>query len=331
MRSARRADRAAAQRTPLITLHHLPPEPLAGPNCVAFGNFDGVHRGHQALLAQVGQRARELGGQAVAVTFDPHPLTLLRPHQAPRAIDVLPDRLSGLAQAGVDVAVVLRFDPALAHTSPTDFATRILFTALQARCVVIGHDTRFGHGGRGDAELLRQLAAEHRVQVQACAPVLWQGSEVSSSRVRRAIEAGEVQQAAALLTRPWRLGGPIVHGDHRGRTIGFATANLQLQGQVVPAHGVYACWLQRPSGALLPAVANCGVRPTFGKNVLQIEAHCLDFAGDLYGEEVRLHFVQRLRGELKFNGLDQLQAQIAADVVAARPLLVAQPLVVGPA
>lgn len=297
---------------------------MPGANACTFGNFDGVHRGHQALLAQVVDRARASAGRAVALTFHPHPLRLLRPDRAPRSIDSLHDRLAGLRALGIDVAVVMRFDADLAQRSAAWFAQEVLFGSLGARCVVIGHDTRFGHGGAGDAALLRDLAHRHGATVAACPPVDWAGAEVSSSRIRRHLEAGEVEAAADLLGRPWRVHAQVVHGDARGRAIGFPTANLRLGEQIAPAHGVYVGWLQPQTGPMLPAVANCGVRPTFGEGAVQIEAHCLDFSGDLYDQRVHLHLAGRLRGEQRFAGIDDLRAQIARDVAAARPWLAAR-------
>ncbi len=322
------ADRAPAGRADaatVIVLDRLPDPALQGANCCTFGNFDGVHRGHRALLAMVVAHAKAAGGQAIALTFDPHPLRLLRPERAPRAIDSLQDRLAGLRATGIDIAVVLRFDAELAAQPAAWFAEEVLFGALGARCVVIGHDTRFGQGGTGDAALLRAIAAQRGATVASCAPVVWGGAEVSSSRIRKLLEAGEVEAAADLLGRPWRVQAEVVHGDARGRTIGFPTANLRLGDQLAPAHGVYAGWLHTAAGQILPAVANCGVRPTFGATTAQLEVHCLDFSGDLYHQRVRFDVVGRLRGEQRFDGIAALRAQIAADVAAARALLASLP------
>lgn len=297
------------------------PASLPARNAVAFGNFDGVHLGHRALIGRLVAEARAHGGEAVVVTFDPHPLTVLRPDRAPPAIDSLPCKLANLRALGVDRAVVLQFDAQFALMPAEAFASDVLFGALGAKSILAGHDTRFGHGGLGDAALLAKLAAQRGAQVLACTAVLDGELPVSSSRVRKAIAAGHMDDAARWLGRPWQLDGAIVHGDHRGRTIGFPTANFSASQQIRPGHGVYACWLRRPSGQTLAAVANCGVRPTFGSNAAQVEAHCLDFAGDLYGETASLLFVARLRGEQKFAGLAELKAQIAADVAQARALL----------
>ncbi len=290
-------------------------------SAVTFGNFDGVHVGHRALLAHVRSEADRLGGPATVVTFDPHPLTVLRPDRAPRAIDSLELRLDNLAACGVDLALVLQFDHAIAAKSASWFARDVLFEALRARSLVVGPDTRFGHGGQGDVELLRQAAAEVGADVQAWSGVQIAGEVVSSSRVRRAIAAGEVAQAAELLARPFVLQGEVVHGDHRGRTIGFATANVSAPHQIQPAAGVYACRLQLADGRWHPAVTNCGMRPTFDGQRWQVEAHLLDWVGDLYGQQRCLAFVQRLRGEQKFASLADLVAQIGRDAQQARAIL----------
>ena len=288
---------------------------------MAFGNFDGVHLGHQALLAALRQLADNLGGLAIVVTLHPHPLLLLRPDRAPQAVDSLDGRLAQLAHFGVNATLVLPFDAALAARSAHWFAETVLFDGLSAGALVTGHDTRFGHGGAGDGQLLHQLAQPRGITVVGCAPVLWQDEVVSSSRVRKTVAAGDVATAAALLGRPWALQGQVVHGDHRGRTIGFATANIAAPDQVMPAHGVYAGWLLRDGHPPLQAVTNVGVRPTFGGQHVQVEAHCLDFEGDLYDQTVRLQFVARLRDEQRFAGKDALVAQIANDVLAARQIL----------
>ncbi|MBI5609383.1 MAG: bifunctional riboflavin kinase/FAD synthetase [Deltaproteobacteria bacterium] len=291
------------------------------PSAVTFGNFDGVHLGHRALLAHVRREADRLGGPAAAVTFDPHPLTVLRPDRAPRAIDSLNLRLDNLAACGVDLAVVMGFDQTIAAQSADWFARDVLFGALQARSLVVGPDTRFGRGGQGDVALLRRAAAEVGAEVQAWSGVQVAGEVVSSSRVRRAIAAGELDLAAELLSRPFTLDGEVVHGDHRGRTIGFATANLSAPQQIQPAAGVYACRMQLADGTWHPAVTNCGMRPTFDGQRWQVEAHLLDWSGDLYGQKRRLAFVRRLRGEQKFPSLAALVAQIGADAQQARTIL----------
>ncbi len=309
-------------------LHTLSPAPLTAcegegqvKGAVTFGNFDGVHLGHRALLLQVVQSARQLGGPATVVTFDPHPLTLLRPDRAPRAVDSLQGRLERLEQAGVDRVWVLRFDAEFAARSPEWFAQEVLLGAAGAAAITIGPDTRFGHRGRGDLQLLQTLAAQRGAVVQVRPAALWAGEPVSSSRVRHEVAAGRVQEAAELLARPWSLHGLVVHGDQRGRTIGFPTANLEAPAQVQPAAGVYACRALLADGRTVGAVTNCGVRPTFDHAAWRVEAHLFDFEGDLYGQWLRLEFLQRLRPEQRFASAAELVAQISADSDQARQVL----------
>lgn len=288
---------------------------------VTFGNFDGVHLGHRALLGIVRQAAERTGGPATVVTFDPHPLRLLRPDRAPRAVDTLDGRLERLAEVGVDRVLVLHFDLALAAQSAEWFAQSVLLDGLGAAEIVIGPDTRFGHLGRGDLALLQALAAPRGVTVTPCGALTWGGEPVSSSRVRHEVAAGRVDEADVLLGRPWSLDGGVVHGDERGRTIGFPTANLQAPDQIQPAAGVYACRARLADGRVLGAVTNCGVRPTFGHDAWRVEAHLFDFAGDLYDQRLRLEFLQRLRGEQRFASAAELIAQIRQDAQEARAIL----------
>ena len=294
-----------------------------------FGNFDGVHLGHRALVAELRARARELGGPALVVTFEPHPLRVLRPDHAPPALDDLDARLQLLEQAGVDAALVLRFDRALSRKPARWFADTVLFS--RARVVLAGYDARFGAGGHGDVQLLRRVAAERGGRVELFDALQMDGGVVSSSRIRNLVEAGGVAQAAALLGRPFALRAPIVHGDHLGRTLGFPTANLAVPHMrdrqlVRPAAGVYAARLlvgaKGLAGSLsLPAVCNLGERPTVGGKEWRVEAHALDWSGDLYGRLATLELLARIRPERRFPGLEALKAQIELDCAAARALL----------
>ncbi len=303
-------------------LFELPDIPTDHPAAAAFGNFDGVHIGHQALLAAVRRAADRLGGPATVITFDPHPLTILRPESAPPAIDRLATRLDLLRAQAIDRVVVLRFDRELAAQSADWFAREVLAGRLHARHIVTGPDVRFGHGGLGRLALLRQVQSEVGGSIEPFGGVQLEGAIVSSSRVRQAVAAGQLEFATRLLGRPYCLQGEVVHGDARGRTIGFPTANLSVSGQVLPALGVYACLL-RIDGQVLPAVTNVGVRPTFAASDVRIEAHVLDWQGDLYGRQVQLDVLARLRGEQRFAGIEALVAQIALDVLAARQVLTA--------
>lgn len=294
----------------------------SAPCVLAFGNFDGLHVGHRAIVGLLRAEAARLGGHQVAlVTFDPHPLTLLRPELAPTAIEPLATRVRRMHGAGVDRVVVLRFDEALRATSADAFGAQ-LFDVLGARAVVVSADSRFGAGGAGTAETLRRLAAARGARVVQIPAVFRDGRPVSSSRVRRAVEQGDVVEAARLLERPFCLHGRVVPGDRRGRELGFPTANLDVGGQVRPAAGVYAGWLE-VEGAMWRAVANLGVRPTVDGQQWRVEAHVLDWSGDLYGKPVGLHLTARLRAEQRFAGLAELRAAIADDAARASTALAA--------
>lgn len=290
-------------------------------NAVTFGNFDGVHVGHRAMLKAARQAASQLGGESVVVTFDPHPLSLLDPTKVPGAIDSVAARLELLASQKVDRVILLSFDSFLKEQSAEWFARTVLLGEAAAGVVIAGYDSRFGRRGEGDTQLLAQLAEEGGATIEVTPPVLVDGAIVSSSRVRKFVTDGDVASAARLLTRPFCLRGPVVHGDAVGRTIGFPTANLDAHEQLRPAAGVYAGWLT-VGGERAAAVCNAGVRPTVsaGKQ-WRLEAHALDTAGDWYGEAAALELVERIRPEQRFSGLEALKQQIARDCESARQIL----------
>jgi len=288
---------------------------------VTIGNFDGVHRGHQALVAATVARAREAGGTAVVLTFEPHPAAVLTPDRSPAALNTLDQKEELLALLGVDRLALLAFDVEVAELSPELFAREVLQGALDARHVVVGESFRFGHRRQGDAGRLVALGKELGFSVQALPPVLEQGHPVSSSRVRDALVRGEVRAARALLGRPYFVDALVVRGDGRGRTIGVPTANLAPENEVLPAPGVYAGRCRLPGGEVRGAVINLGHRPTFGGGRLALEAHLIGFAGDVYGDLVRLSFHERLRDERRFPGKEALVAQVDEDVARARALL----------
>ncbi|HXJ35076.1 MAG TPA: bifunctional riboflavin kinase/FAD synthetase [Candidatus Eisenbacteria bacterium] len=292
---------------------------------LTLGNFDGVHRGHQAILARAVAEARSRGGQTVALTFHPHPVMVLAAQRAPGMIQSLHDRLATLRRLGVDVAVVQRFTREFASHDPDAFITRDILPSLDLAHVVVGYNVNFGRNRAGTAETLRALGASHGFSVEAVGPVAEGDAAVSSSGVRRAVAAGDVATARLLLGRPYGLRGRVVTGEQRGRTLGFPTANLHVGRRLVlPADGVYAVYA-RAGGAPMPAVLNVGVRPTFGELRRTIEAHVLDWQGDLYGRWLELAFVAHLRGERRFSGPDELRRAIADDVVRARAALAASP------
>jgi riboflavin kinase/FMN adenylyltransferase len=290
------------------------------PSAVALGVFDGVHLGHRAILGAAVAHARAEAAPAVACTFEPHPLEVLQPDRAPQPIATLEERLELIAECGIDAAVVLDFTPTLAIMEPEAFVKDVLVDRLVARHVVVGFNHRFGRGARGDADLLRDLGRGLGFAVDVIAPLSVDGAPVSSTAIRAALGRGDLDAAARMLGRPYTLPGKVVPGAGRGRTLGFPTANVAPDRPVLVVPGVYACRAEF-AGRSERAVVNVGVRPTFGEDTLAVEAHLLDFAGDLYGQTVRLVFVARVREERRFPGVEALRAQIARDVQTARSRL----------
>lgn len=309
--------------------------PGCGPSVVTIGNFDGVHRGHQAVLGRLVAEARLAGGAAVAITFDPHPLAVLHPDRAPAVLVGLDQRLELMAATGLDATLVMEFTRELASWEPERFVREVLVEALGAAVVVVGHDTRFGRRNSGDVGTLRALGELYGYRVEiledlggsdAAHP---SGRRWSSTWARELIKAGDVRLAAEVLGRPHRVVGTVVHGDHRGRELGYPTANLsQEAGGMVPEDGVYAGWLVRWSGTggdpeqRLPAAISIGTNPTFDGTQRRVEAYVLDRDDlELYGELVGMEFIQRLRPTLRFDGIDTLIRQMAADVDESRDVL----------
>jgi riboflavin kinase/FMN adenylyltransferase len=296
--------------------------PLGWPSpAVTIGNFDGVHRGHQALVAAAMERARAGGGIVVVLTFDPHPARVVSPDRAPAALSTPAQKEELLAGLGVDRLAVLPFDASVAGLGPEAFAREVLVGALGARHVVVGKSFRFGRRREGDAGGLAVLGERLGFEVHSIPPVVVEGEPISSSRVRDALARGEVRAARSLLGRPYFVDATVVRGDGRGRTIGVPTANLEPENEVLPAPGVYAARCLVPGGRWSDAAVNLGYRPTFGPGPATLEAHLIDFEGDLYGARVRLEFHGRVRGEQRFDGAEALVARIRQDVAEARALL----------
>ncbi|MCY1042574.1 bifunctional riboflavin kinase/FAD synthetase [Corallococcus sp. bb12-1] len=285
---------------------------------VALGNFDGVHVGHQALFAEGLRHAA-----ASALTFQPHPGKVLQPDLAPKLITLLPRKLELLATRGLDSVVVQPFTRDYARNSPADFEASLLDT-LGVGHVVVGSDFTYGAHRAGTVTTLREAAAKRGAQVHIVQPVHVDGVVASSSRIREYILEGRVGAARRLLGRPFDLDGTVVAGAGRGRTIGFPTANVDTQNELRPAPGVYAIRVRLHSdadGPWRPGAANIGVKPTFGGTEVTIEAHLLDFTGDLYGKELRVQFLERLRPEQRFGSAAELVGQIKRDVEAARTVV----------
>jgi riboflavin kinase/FMN adenylyltransferase len=301
----------------------IPPLPRGA--VVTIGTFDGVHRGHQAVLDEVRRQAAELDVPAVAVTFDRHPASVVRPESAPRLLTSLSQKLELLASSGIDYTNVLRFDEERSLEPPEQFIDEIVVGTWHARVAVEGADFHFGHRRRGDLTLLEDAGARWGFKVDTV-PLVQEdsGAIVSSDAVRSALARADVVTAASLLGRLFELQGVVEHGDNRGRTIGFPTANVAVAGDLqLPADGVYAGWYERPDGTVHASAINIGRRPTFyaENGLLLVEAHLLDFDGDLYDEHARVRVETWLRGETRFGSVDDLKAQLTRDVEKTRQLL----------
>lgn len=291
---------------------------------VALGNFDGVHLGHAAIVRRTLAKAAELGGDPIVFTFSPHPVSVLAPERAPSLITSLAGRLLRLREAGLAGVVVQRFTRKFAAHTPREFVQRFLLDGLGASTVVVGYNVTFGRDRAGTPDVLRSLGDELGFGVEVVSPLVLGERTVSSSQVRKAIAAGEVDVAAELLGRPHEVRGVVRVGDRRGATIGFPTANILPRGGMLPPDGVYAVRVSVDGdGELRGGVANLGTNPTFGGVGRRLETHVFDYEGDLYGRTLRVRFVQRLRGEVKFDSVDALVAQIRADADAAREIVTA--------
>ena len=286
----------------------------------AIGAFDGVHRGHQVLLGDMVARAAALAARAVCVTFDPDPAQVLRPEVPLRALCSADERERLIRAVGVDEVYVWPFTAEVACMSPDEFIAALCVRYPLVE-VWVGVDFGFGRDRSGNVQTLLELGSRYGFAVHARAPVFDGEQPISSTRIRDLLESGAVSEAARLLGRPYRIGGEVLGGAQRGRQLGFPTANVEPPlGQALPEHGVYAGFAM-VRGEVYPAVANVGTRPTFGEEQPLIEVHLLDFAGDLYGEQLAFDFVERVRTIRRFESLDALRAQIAADVAGARACL----------
>ena len=285
---------------------------------VAIGVFDGLHLGHRSVLADLARRASAQHLTPAVLTFDPHPLAVISPEHAPLLLTTLGQRLERFADAGVDLVAVVEFDDEIRWLSPADFVTTVLVDGLGAGLVMVGTDFRFGRDRQGDAEALVALGREHGFDTEIVS-LVGDGEPVSSSHIRRLVASGDVVSAAQLLTRPHEVIGTVVAGEGRGRTIGVPTANVAVPpGVALPAHGVYAVTASSDGDQWLHGVANLGVRPTFDGANETLEVHLLDTETDLYGAELRVRFIDRIRDEQRFADVDSLVAQIAADIATAR-------------
>jgi len=298
-----------------IIVHDPFPHPV-----VTLGNFDGIHLGHQAILRRVVQEARARQGTALVLTFHPHPLKILRPNQPFSLILSLREKLRLFAEQGIQGAILQHFTSSFSRLTPTEFVQQYLVEAIGVEKIIVGHNVSFGRNRAGRADTLEQLGREYGFDVEIVGPVLIAGREVSSTTVRTFLSAGEMREVTHLLGRPYTVSGRVEKGFQRGRGLGFPTANLRPRADVLLPNGVYAVIVivgdQEISG-----VANVGINPTFGGNKRTIETHLFDFSADLYGQRLRVGFVERLRGERKFPSVQELVRQIQEDASRARALL----------
>ncbi|MEP6822786.1 MAG: bifunctional riboflavin kinase/FAD synthetase [Chthoniobacterales bacterium] len=294
---------------------------LRGPLFTAIGVFDGVHRGHQAVISTSARHAKEVGGTPVVVTFDPHPTKVLRPEKAPRLLTATQHKIALIRELGVAHLLVITFDQAFANTSPEEFVRQLVENAKPLREICVGHEWSFGKNRAGNLALLQKLGAEFDFNVVGIQPVEVNGAVVSSTAIRRAVEAGEFKRAAEMLGRDYTIVGTVERGAQLGRKLGFPTANLSAHSEQFPPNGVYAAEAKM-NGKAFRGVANLGVRPTLSGEKPQrlLELHLFDLKEDIYGAEVEVRFDRYLRAEQKFENVEALAAQIARDVEQARAL-----------
>ncbi len=286
------------------------------PICATIGNFDGVHLGHQAILASVIDAAKKRSAPSLLITFDPHPLAVVAPSRGPKLLQTRRQKLETLEATGLDGMLLLPFDRELAALTGEEFFESYLAARLRFATVHVGSNFRFGRARGGDIRLLQTLGAELSFSVVAVPPVTVEGETVSSSAIRTAIEEGDVTRARAFLGRPFAVTGEVVRGEGRGRLLEFPTANVAVDNETIPRRGVYVTETMA-FGSRFPSITNVGVRPTFGGATLSVESHLIDVDEDLYGERVEVRFLARLRDEVKFAGPSELADQLARDHAAA--------------
>ncbi len=302
---------------------HFPddPRPVRWVNPVlALGNFDGLHRGHQKIIERVRRSAADRGGVGVVLTFDPHPPRVVRPDKAPPLLMTMPQKLAAIERAGAHGVAVVRFTPELSRFSPETFVRTVLVDWLRVAEVWVGADFLFGHERAGTFSVLRNLGGQYGFRTEKIDPVRYKEFVVSSTRIRRLVSEGRVDEAGALLGHHFAIEGVVVAGARRGRELGFPTANLSTDNELVPPSGVYATTAEL-DGTCWPAITNIGVRPTFeSAGVVTVETHVLGFDADVYGARLSLNFIQRLRDERRFADVDALREQIETDVRRAQRL-----------
>jgi riboflavin kinase/FMN adenylyltransferase len=287
---------------------------------ITLGNFDGLHLGHQELIRKVIRRAKETDARSIVVTFRPHPLKILAPEKCPPLISIYEEKIKLFEKLGIDVLVKIPFTLEFAKMTPGDFVKGILCDMLGAKEIFVGFNYRFGRGREGNITTLKALGERLGFTVREVEQVSLDGEVISSTKIRHLLRDGEVEHAARLLGRTYTITGIVVKGDGRGKDLGFPTANIAPKHSIIPAHGVYAVRLF-VRDRFYDGIANIGMRPTFDKNVLTVEVHVFDFNEDIYGEDISLYFIGKIRDEKKFGSADELIHQIRADVGIARDLL----------
>jgi riboflavin kinase/FMN adenylyltransferase len=289
--------------------------------CVAtIGNFDGVHRGHQALLALLRQKASQMQLPMVVVVFEPQACEYLNPKNAPTRLYPLREKVTALHQNGADYVYCLKFNKQLASMPPEEFAQRFIFTSINANYILLGDDFRFGRNRQGDLSTLRELARISGVVVETCSDFCIEDRRVSSTQIRQALSSGQLETAAALLGRTYSVSGRVVYGQGLGRTIGVPTANISVHRRRLPLNGVFCVTVKRKT-QFLSGIANLGMRPTLNGHQQVLEVHLFDFNESLYGERLEVLFVRKLRDEIKFSSFDALTTQIHMDIIAAREFI----------
>jgi riboflavin kinase / FMN adenylyltransferase len=294
--------------------------PLSNP-ALTIGNFDGVHRGHRALFKQVKSWADRLQGQSVVMTFNPHPLEVFRPGNGPAFITTHERKLELIADAGIEVAIVVPFNEWFAQTTATQFVKDLLVDKIGIKAIVVGHDYRFGRGREGDIDFLRKMGEQYAFSVDAVSGIDVEGTLVSSTLIRQCIQGGDLREAGRLLGRPYEIAGLVVRGRNRGgRLLGFPTANIEMANHAAPKRGIYVVQVEI-DGRLYGGAANLGYNPTFGDTTISLEVHIFDFNETIYDKTITVRFIDRLRDEKKFSGPEELTQQIRLDVARAKEVL----------
>ncbi len=308
----------------MIIIQRLEDIHLYAKPVLTLGNFDGLHRGHRAILERVLERARQIEGTGMVFTFQSHPLEILAPQKSPPRLTTLDEKIALLRTLGIQVLVSVPFTPELARQSAEKFLQETIYQTIHPSEIIVGHDYAFGYRRQGTVSLLGKMQSEYGYKLEVLAAVQFGGVISSSTQIRKELAKGEVGAANKLLGRIYSISAPVVAGSRKGKGLGFPTANLEQQPKLMPAVGVYAVWVSL-KGRIFKGVANIGYQPTYGRHPLRLEVHIIDFEGDIYKEQLRVGFVARLRDEVAFAGEAELKAQIEKDLRRARQILTKMP------